>query len=72
MAHYFAYGLNIDHERQGFSAQYARAREAQADCWADEIVAMADEAPIDAVAIHKVRLQIDAGKWVACKLLPHK
>ena len=56
----------------GFSAHYAHAREAQADCWADEIVAMADDAPADHEVLAKVRLQIDARKWVASKLLPCK
>ena len=57
---------------QGFAAQYARAREAQADCWASEIVDLADETLADANHVAKARLQIDARKWVACKLLPRK
>jgi hypothetical protein len=59
-----------DHE--GFAAQYARAREAQADCWASEIVDLADETLADANHVAKARLQIDARKWVASKLLPRK
>ena len=51
---------------------YARAREAQADCWASEIVDLADETLADANHVAKARLQIDARKWVACKLLPRK
>jgi hypothetical protein len=59
-------------ERRGFSAQYARAREAQADCWASEIVDLADETLADANHVAKARLQIDARKWVASKLMPRK
>lgn len=49
-----------------FRAQYARAREAQADFYVDEIIAIADSAE-DPV---KGRLQIDARKWIASKLRP--
>ena len=51
-----------------FRAQYVKAREEQAEYYADEIVNIADttEDP------PKARLQIDARKWVAAKLLPKK
>lgn len=51
-----------------FAAQYARAREEQAEAFAEEIVAIADTEP-DAA---KARNRIDARKWVAVKLLPKK
>lgn len=51
-----------------FSAQYARAREQQADFYADEIIDIADEAKDANLA----RLQIDARKWKASKLQPKK
>ena len=51
-----------------FSDSYARARELQAEHWADELVDLADLAD-DA---QKARLQIDTRKWVASKLLPKK
>lgn len=51
-----------------FAEQYARARDAQAEHYADEIVRIADEAEDPA----KGRLQVDARKWVASKLLPKK
>lgn len=51
-----------------FRSQYARAREAQAEKWADEIIDLADEAE-DA---QKARLQVDTRKWVLSKLLPKK
>jgi hypothetical protein len=40
---------------------------------ADEIIGIADDADIDAGAgVAKARLQVDARKWVASKLLPKK
>jgi hypothetical protein len=54
-----------DHE---FSVQYARAREEQADYYADEIIDIADAAKDANLA----RLQIDARKWKASKLQPKK
>lgn len=48
--------------------QYARAREVQAEYYADEIIRIADSSQ-DAV---KGRLQVDARKWIASKLLPKK
>lgn len=75
-------------EDAAFAEQYARAREAQADYYADEIVAIADEPPnlvpttddkgevvevaLDGAAIQRQRLRIDARKWVASKLKPKK
>lgn len=55
-----------------FAAQYARAREKQADTLFDEIVGIADEAGFTSERIAKARLQIDARKWVAGKLRPKK
>jgi hypothetical protein len=49
-----------------FSARYARAREQQADKFAEEIVAIADEEEDP----QKARVRIDARKWVASKLKP--
>jgi hypothetical protein len=68
-----------------FSEQYARAREEQADTYADEIVAISDEEAttvkvddedvrvvFDATAVARNRLRVDARKWVASKLKPKK
>ena len=49
-----------------FRGQYARAREEQADFYADEIVRIADEE----TDYRKARVRIDARKWVASKLKP--
>lgn len=51
-----------------FSVQYARAREEQADFYADAIIDIADTAKDANLA----RLQIDARKWKASKLQPKK
>lgn len=53
-------------QQDGFRTQYAQAREDQADHWADEIIDIADEAEDAGLA----RVQVDARKWVACKLKP--
>ena len=53
---------------KAFADQYARARERQADYYADEMVYLADTAE----DVNKARLQIDTRKWVAAKLLPKK
>ena len=69
-----------------FREKYAKARETQAEKFADEIVAIADEAEVtsvvtpdgvvdfklDATAVARNRLRVDARKWVASKLLPKK
>lgn len=51
-----------------FANKYARARMAQADTYADEIVDLADKAEDANLA----RLQIDARKWTAAKLRPNR
>jgi hypothetical protein len=65
-------------------AMYARAREDRADILADEIAAISDEAAVesvltpdgemtlklDATAVARNRLRVDARKWAAAKLKP--
>lgn len=53
-------------ENTNFQDQYTRARESQADHYADEIVDIADASEDAGLA----RVQIDARKWVAGKLRP--
>lgn len=62
-----------------FATRYARAMESRADHYADDIVAIADEAlpagddgKIDSAAVQQQRLRVDARKWVASKLRPQK
>ena len=50
----------------GFLEQYQRAREDQADHYADQIIEIADSTEDPA----KARVQIDARKWVSSKLKP--
>jgi len=69
-------------ENDGFREQYARAREAQADTLADEILDIADDGTNDWMAredgsleyngdhIQRSRLRVDARKWIASKLKP--
>lgn len=72
-------------EYSEFCAQYARAREAQADILADEILDIADETQVDARyngedvtldissnAVARNRLRVDARKWYTSKLAPKK
>ena len=72
----------FDGEHDEFSEQYARARKAQAELRADEIVDLADDNAgdwtidekgnpvVDHDHIARSRLRVDARKWIASKLLP--
>ncbi len=51
-----------------FSDQYARARDAQADAYADDVVYIADTEKDPQLA----RVRVDARKWTASKLKPKK
>lgn len=69
-------------EQPAFSDQYARAREAQADCLFDDILEIADDGRNDSYVddegrtrtdfdvIARSKLRIDARKWMAAKLRP--
>lgn len=72
--------VNSDPSR---SEMYARAREDRADVLADEIVGISDEAEVvakmqgqqvvlvlDAAAVSRNKLRVDARKWAASKLKP--
>lgn len=67
--------------------KYARAREAQADYYAEQIIAISDEetattkmegedGPVevvfDSTAVARNRLRVDARKWYASKVAPKK
>jgi hypothetical protein len=74
--------------REDFRRQYARAREAQADFFADEILEIADDSRndwmdrqnpdgsvtrvVDHEHIQRSKLRIDARKWLMSKLAPKK
>lgn len=51
-----------------FGNDYARARELQAETFADQVVTIADECE-DA---NHARVRVDARKWAASKILPKK
>lgn len=73
-------------DRDGFSARYARARELQAETWADEIVEISDnglndwvertnqggkaETVLDHEHVTRSRLRVDSRKWLLSKLRP--
>lgn len=71
---------------EGFSAQYARARDMGLDSMADEIIAIADTPEIGTKSVSKVtgleitegdmvehrRLRVDVRKWYLSKLAPKK
>ena len=56
-----------------FSQMYARAKEDQADTYADEIIEIADQSQGGKMAdVQSASLRVDARKWVAAKLKPRK
>jgi hypothetical protein len=62
-----------------FCDQYVRAREAQADTLADEILDIADDGSNDTIdgkydgdAIQRSKLRVDTRKWLAAKMQPKK
>lgn len=71
-----------------FASQYARAREALVEHWADEIIAISDDAADDYAErerengekyeafspdhVNRARLRIDSRKWLMSKLAPRK
>jgi hypothetical protein len=73
-----------DSSFDNFRAQYARAREAQADYFFDEIIEIADDGSrdykksidgqesVDHDHIARSKLRVDARKWAASKMQPKK
>lgn len=73
-----------DDDRAEFREQYARAREAQADTLAEQMLQIADDGTndtqvddegnvrIDHDHIARSRLRVDTRKWLASKLAPKK
>lgn len=53
-------------ENEAFSAAYARAREARAETFAEQIIEIADTEEDPA----RARVRVEARKWVASKLFP--
>lgn len=55
-------------DREGFSSQYTRSRDAALDKMADDVIQIADEAEDPA----KARLRFDARRWYLSKLAPKR
>lgn len=53
-----------------FSDEYVKAKRAQADLFAAEIVEIADAHYETREEVLQARLRIDTRKWIACKLMP--
>ena len=56
--------------REGFSAQYARAMETRMEALSDEILEIADNAVGEDV--QAARLRVDARKWIMSKIAPKR
>lgn len=56
-------------DHQGFHAQYTRAREAQMDALAEDILEMSDDKQTD---VQRSRLQVDTRKWLMSKIAPKR
>lgn len=71
-------------ERADFLAQYVRAREAQADYYAEEIIEISDDdggdvkvdgqgnERMDAEFVGRSRLRVDTRKWLMARMAPKK
>lgn len=55
-------------ENAALREQYARAREAQAEHYVDEIISIIDTEP----DVARARVRMDGRKWVSSKLVPKK
>ena len=57
-------------DKVAFSEQYARARDCQADYYADEIIDIADELGegVDSNAVNIAKLRIDSRKWKVARM----
>ena len=56
-------------DTQGFHAQYTRARQAQMDALAEDILEIADEKTGDH---NRARLRVDTRKWLMSKIAPKR
>lgn len=53
----------------GLAVRYRRAREAQAEVWADEIIETAEDSSLEP---NDRRVKIDAKKWIMSKIAPRQ
>lgn len=71
-------------QRPDFAEQYARAREARADFWADQVIQISDDGTNDTYRandgslkvqhdhIQRSRLRVDTRKWLMARMNPKK
>jgi hypothetical protein len=59
-------------DREGFAAQYARAREAQMDALAEELIDIADDVGKTDEDVQRSRLRVDTRKWLMSKIAPKR
>jgi hypothetical protein len=80
------YSHRVAYGPRGFFAQYAKARELQAEAMFEELLSIADEVSVaevrtsdgmvelklDATAVARNRLRVDARKWALARMAPRK
>jgi hypothetical protein len=59
----------VVYDREGFSAQYEKARRAQMDALAEDLLEIADEKTDD---VQRARLRVDTRKWLMSKIAPKR
>lgn len=80
--------LWVKDDREGFADQYARAREALIEHWAEETLDISDngandwqdreygagriERVVDSECVQRSKLRVDTRKWLLSKLKPHQ
>ena len=57
-------------DRGGFAAEYARARQIQADGYVEELITIADGVQGNPAEVAGAKLRLDARKWIVSKILP--
>jgi alkylated DNA nucleotide flippase Atl1 len=59
----------VVYDREGFSAQYEKARRAQMDALAEDLLEIADAKGDD---VQRARLRVDTRKWLMSKIAPKR
>lgn len=59
----------VVYDQSGFSAQYEKARRAQMDALAEDLLEIADEKSDD---VQRARLRVDTRKWLMSKIAPKR
>ncbi|OAP40365.1 hypothetical protein AU381_00105 [Sinorhizobium glycinis] len=69
MPHESTVRLWATQDRNGFYTQYTRAREAQMDSLAEDLLEIADDDKND---VNRARLRVDTRKWLMSKIAPKR